>query len=113
MCHPGQYLNFLFSGYLFKVAVFIACFLLTSLIWMGSKRTFEVLEMQGQSVAMYFLMHKLWEYVFGTTVWLVGVSPPGSTLQLLVFRPQVKGCQDLLSNKKGVLRLLEGCSLVC
>lgn len=37
--------RFLLSGYLFMVAVLIVCFMAISLVWMGSKRVVEVLQM--------------------------------------------------------------------
>lgn len=37
--------RFLLSGYLFKVAVFIVCLVVISLVQMGSKRVVEVLQM--------------------------------------------------------------------
>lgn len=37
--------HFLLSGYLFKVVVFIVCFVVISLVRMGSKRVVEVLQM--------------------------------------------------------------------
>lgn len=37
--------RFLLSGYLFKVAVFIVCLVVISLVRMGSKRVVQVLQM--------------------------------------------------------------------